>query len=98
MKRYKIVNKFRFISFAVTVLLFLCFSTAGFLGLLDAHGAEKVEYTEVQVVDGDTIWQLAKEYGNSSKDIREVIFQICKINNIKADTLQAGQTILIPKN
>lgn len=98
MKKYKIVNKFRFISFVVTVLLIMSFSTANLFGLLEANGAEKIEYSEVQVVDGDTIWQLAKMYGNSSKDIREVIFQICKINNIKADTLKAGQTILIPKN
>lgn len=98
MKKYKIVNRYKFITFVTLVLLVISFATVGIFGLIKADGSEVKEYAEVQIVPGDTIWQLAKTYGDSSKDIRVLVHDICSINNIKAESLHAGQVILIPIN
>lgn len=97
MKHYKIVNKFRFITFVTVLILVISLSVVGVFGLVKARASEKLVYTEVEICDGDTIWQLAARYGNPEKDIREVIYDICSINNISADNLRAGQIVLIPE-
>ena len=95
-KHYKIVNKKRFIAFITLVILIVTFSAVGVFGLVQARASEKTEVIEVEVCYGDTIWDLAKQYGNAKKDIRELVYDICSINNIDAYNLQSGQIILIP--
>lgn len=54
-------------------------------------------YIEVLVKKGDTIWHLAKKYNESKKDIRQVIYEIRKINNLSNVNIVPGQIILIPR-
>lgn len=98
MKRYKIANRFRFIVFVTVMMLAVSFTFAGITELFEVHSAEEPKYIEVSVVEGDTLWDLAKTYGSSAKDIRDIIYTICQINDIKASDLRAGQTIMIPVN
>ena len=98
MKKYRIKNRLRFITFITAMMLVVSFSIAGVFNIIEVHSTEEPEYVSVKVVEGDTLWDLAKEYGNADCDIREVIYDICHINNIKASDLRAGQTILIPVN
>ena len=98
MKKYRIVNKFRFTA-AVTVLLLLIAVIFGSIaGAFDASGTNVREYVTVKVEYGDTLWNLARTYGPGNADVRLVIHEICDINNVSADTLQAGQYITIPVN
>lgn len=96
MKKYRIKKKFRFISFVTFVILACVVLTGSAMGCFDASSKDEIKYTTVQVQMGDTLWNLAREYGNTNKDVREVIYEICKLNNVTADTLQAGQYITIP--
>lgn len=96
MTKYRIVNKFRFITFLTVLILILSFAAISIFDLSKVSGSDIREYSEITVVDGDTIWQIAKTYGSDSKDIREVVYEICKINNINADMLRAGQKLLVP--
>jgi len=96
MKRYRIKNAKRFTAFASVLILICAFSFGTLLGFFDASSKDIIEYTTVKVESGDTLWQLARTYGPSDQDVRETIYQICKINNVSADTLKAGQFISIP--
>lgn len=96
MKHYKVVNRFRFITFVVVLILAVSFSAVGVFSLVEAKASEKTNYTEVEICYGDTMWSLAKRYGNPDKDIREVIYDICQANNISASDLHEGQIILVP--
>ena len=54
------------------------------------------------VISGDTLWNIAKSEQETNiyfkgKDIREIIGELKKINNIKDANLKIGQEILIPK-
>ncbi len=95
-KKYKIKSKIRFTLF-MTIAILMFFSVAGtIIGLNNAESLTKPTYSEIIVDSGDTLWNLAKEFGPDDKDVREVVYEICRINDISADSIQPGQTILIP--
>jgi uncharacterized protein (DUF1684 family) len=60
------------------------------------RAAEAPKYIEVEVHAGDTLWRIASKYKDEDQDIRSFIYDICKLNNVSADNLQAGDMILIP--
>ena len=95
MKHYRIVNKYRFTAFVLVVLLLLCFAVSSVFNHVNAKSG--VRYVSVNITEGDTLWTIAKEYGSDHKDIRRVIYDICKANDITADSLRPGQTILVPE-
>ena len=97
-KSYRIKNKFRFITFLTVCMLITAFGANAVFGLGDASGSDKIEYVSVKVESGDTLWNLAKEYGPSNIDVRKVIYEIEKLNNVDASTLHSGMTIEIPCN
>ena len=62
---------------------------------------EKI-YKESYIYEGDTLWSIAKEESSTNKyfegkDIREIIFEIRKVNNNSLDNLSIGEKILIPE-
>ena len=59
-------------------------------------------YTEkpfitITVHSGDTLWSIAKEYGDENTDVRETIDDIKRINHMKNSTVIVGQAIKIPQ-
>ncbi|ASS65271.1 MULTISPECIES: LysM peptidoglycan-binding domain-containing protein [unclassified Paenibacillus] len=89
----------RMLPYAAAALLFLlAFSSFwGFSGASSSHitPAAEGELT-ITVTSGDTLWSIA---GNSglSNDIRRSVFMIKERNGLKDSDLQAGQTLIIPK-
>lgn len=62
---------------------------------------KEVEYNEIYVCRGDTLWDIAKsEQENNEyykgKDVREIIFDIKKVNNMTSSDLRVNQKLLIP--
>lgn len=98
MRHYRIVNNFRFTCFVLIICLILSFVILGFVCRSSAKERMDLRYTEVTVNAGDTLWAIAKEYGDDSKDIRDVVYDICSLNGIKASDLRPGQVILVPEN
>ena len=95
----KIVNKKKFIRMVILIigvimLLFICFSNISF-------SKGEVKTKTIYASSGDTLWTIAKqEQENNSyyedKDIRDIIYQIKKLNNIQNNSnLKEGQKIII---
>jgi len=96
MKKTVIIkNKFRFITF-VTIMVLMLSMAAGALFPVSAASPSGIRYTEVQVQSGDTLWQLARTYGQAGKDVREVIYDICRLNDTDAASIYPGQMLKIP--
>lgn len=62
---------------------------------------KEVDYNEIYVSSGDTLWNIAKsEQENNEyykgKDVREIIFDIKKVNNMTSSDLKVNQKLLIP--
>lgn len=90
-KKYRLKNKTRFV-FIIMVLLVmvLCASTVA-----ATAGNIKKEYRVVSVRPGDTLWGIASVYSGDT-DIREYIYNIKKLNQMKSATIYAGQTLYLP--
>ena len=95
-RKYRIANKGRFTAFLAVMIIAAAFLLVPALGFNTASGASTQQYVQVRVEAGDTLWTLAQEYGPSDMDVRNVIFEICRLNGITAADLQAGQYITIP--
>ena len=78
-------------------MIILITTAANFaLGFNTAESLTYVEYMDLEIVAGDTLWSIAETYMPDSSDIRVSVYELCKINNITAEQLQAGMTIQVP--
>lgn len=57
---------------------------------------KNIEIEEVIVKNGDTLWNLARQYYDSKTDLRKVIHEIKDINDLTNSNLKPGQKIKIP--
>ena len=96
MKKKKIIFKI-----TLSVFFLLILFKAG--GAIAANNFQKEEehyinkYVNVIVIQGDTLWSLAKKHGNSKKDIRKIIYEIQNINGLKSsEYIHPGQILKIP--
>ncbi len=63
----------------------------------NSGGASNVqEYVEFAVQPGDTLWQIARNHSPANMDIREYIYQIQEINNVKNSVIHPGDVLLLP--
>ena len=94
----KIVNKKKFIKtmciLLIIILLFIILANK-------TYSKVQVKYREETVSHGDTLWGISKnELSNNKyfedKDIREVVNEIKKLNNLKSSDLSEGQKLIIP--
>lgn len=95
-KKYRIKSKFRFTIFTALMLALVISLTGLVTGTNTADSLTKNTYAKVQVQDGDNLWSLAEEFGPEDQDTRKVVYEICKLNQITADSIFPGQVILIP--
>lgn len=97
-KTYRIKNRFRFTFFVVAAFILITISANLILGLDTANSQTITEYDEVKISYGDTLWSIAEKYMSDSNDIRKSVYQLCQLNDISADELYAGMTIIVPIN
>lgn len=96
-KKYLLKSKLRFSVFITVLVLFIAM---GLWVLLDSQGAvtaDTQEYIQVQIADGDTLWQLAKDYMPKELDAREAVYIISNTNDLTSAEISPGQIIRIPK-
>ena len=56
------------------------------------------QLVSVYVKDGDTLWGLVCKYCDTQKDIREIIYEVEKLNNTTHHYISEGQTLYLPIN
>ena len=95
-KKYRVASKFRFTIFLVVTFLVIMTAVGTLLGFNTVSSASLDQYNVVQVESGDTLWNIACEYGPDDMDVRRVVHDICDINEISADELAAGSKIIVP--
>lgn len=95
----RIVDKKKFIKMVtliigIIVILFIFFSNISF-----SKGEIKTKI--IYVSEGDTLWTIAKQEQEKNlyyenKDIRDIIYQIKRLNNLKnGSRLNVGQKLLL---
>ncbi|NBI07929.1 LysM peptidoglycan-binding domain-containing protein [Senegalia massiliensis] len=96
-KRLVIVNKFRFVTFLLVLILLFALLLNNLLSVVVASNTDS-EYKQIHVKEGDTIWCIAKSNNPEGDDVREVVYKIKKINNISNEWIEAGDILKIPRN
>lgn len=96
--KLKIVNKKKFTRMLVILGIIII---ALFIGLNNTYSKGETKYKEEYIVNGDTLWSIAKKEANNNKyyeekDIREIVQEIKNINNLGNQNLEIGQKIYIP--
>jgi|GEM_PF-1303923 len=57
------------------------------------------ESIEEYIVDsGDTLWEIARQWGCNSRDTRELVYKIMEYNEMARADLTPGDKLLIPPN
>ena len=96
-KTYRIKSRFRFTTSVTLAIIMVCFMANTVLGLNNASGmTEPKDPYQIEIQYGDSLWNIASEYGPDNTDIRKIVHEICELNDITADSLQPGQIILVP--
>lgn len=68
----------------------------GITSFQTVNAANQENVITVTVNEGDTLWGIAKKYNTSNKDIRKVVYEIEKANNIKKCIIYPGQQLKVP--
>lgn len=92
--KLRIRSKRRFSIFlAIIIILFISIITS----LWNRGNAmEPVTWVTVDVVEGDTLWNIAKRTLPTNTDIRKYIREIREANKLEHCNIKAGQRLYIP--
>ena len=93
MRRYRIVNRKRFIKALVTVtaITVLSINAVSF-----GHCKRNYGTVNFTVSEGDTLWEIAEQYADESIDVRKYIKLIRKYNNLDTAEIMPGDVLVIP--
>jgi nucleoid-associated protein YgaU len=94
--RRQIINKRRYALLFVAILSSLIVLSLSMAIQAFASSNQDISWTEVQVKKGDTLWKLVKENYTGTQDIRKVIYDVRKINNLESSAITPRQWIKIP--
>lgn len=97
--KIKIVNHRKFRS--RIILVFFILSCILFNINNSVSSEKKIEYKTITVANGDTLWSIAKSEQESNQyykesDIREIVSNIKKLNNLNSSNLYVEQNLKIP--
>lgn len=93
--KLRIVNHKKFIR-SIAILVFILIGLFNIsIAKTDKEKAEIITYT---ITKNETLWSIAKQFTPDTKDIRQTIYEIEKLNNMKDATIYEGQTIQIKKD
>lgn len=95
-KRLYIVNRPKFILMTVLTLILLSTIITYFTGFFMSDATTEQVSVIVEIVKGDTLWDIASNYNYYNEDIRKVVHRIKKFNRLDDGYLIAGQTLVIP--
>lgn len=99
--KLRIVNKRKFI--ISTSILIFSLLTCGCVVMSAKPSNEILSYEKIYIGSGDTLWNIAQQekiYNEYylDKDIRYIIYDLKKINNLKDSNIIEGQELYIPVN
>ncbi len=89
MKRRK-QNRTMFIALLIFTFIFSTFIATG------ATASKVASTATLYITSGDTLWDIASSCNTNGDDVRDIMDDIMKLNNMKTAQLHIGDEILIP--
>lgn len=97
--KLKVVNKKRFLRGTIILFVIIFFFILNIKNKSLSDGIQN--YKTITITNGDTLWSIA-QYEQSENDyykdadIREIIYNIKSLNNLKSSNLSVNQNLKIP--
>lgn len=88
-RKRNLLFKYRIFSFLLILIITFAITR------VKAEGKREIQYQKVTVQPGDTLWDLAKKYKDSSTDIRDYISHIRELNQIRS-FIYPGDILMFP--
>lgn len=95
--KYKVTNMKKFKKFMFVSILSVSMFIFTFTATLNAYSKDIPQFDFISVQEGDTLWSIASSY-SGNVEIRELIYNITKENNIQNSSIYPGDIIRIPLN
>lgn len=97
-KKYFIRSKKRFTSALIFTMMmfFLILTYFTGIGSVISNANVTEEYVTFVVVEGDTLWSIAKEFNFYQEDLRAVVRKIERHNQLTSHMIYPNQIIEIP--
>jgi len=93
--RYRVIEPRRFRNFILISSIFLFILISVTIYQISAYSANTYNYMEIPVIEGDTLWQIAKDYGPSGS-IQKDLYELMKLNELKDGRIYPGQVLIVP--
>lgn len=90
-------NQKFYVSLVIVLLCLLLGAICIILSATAADGQAETEYIKYVVDRGDTLWDIATEYGNGIRTDK-LVYKIRKFNGIDDCVIYPGEVIYIPYN
>ncbi len=95
-KRLYIVNRTRFVIMSLITLIILSTILTYVAGFFMSEATTNHEPLQIEVMPGDTLWDIAASHNYYEEDIRAVVYRIKQYNDLSDGTIYTGQVILVP--
>ena len=93
-KKYHI-RKSRFVPFVLLLMLLIMGTTNHTKNILNEN-QDGYAYKVIRVESGDTLWSIVKDHGDQNMDPRQMIYDICQLNELDNKSIVIGQEIMVP--
>lgn len=95
-RRLVIVNKTRFVLATMIALILLSILFSYMTGTIMSVASTDQSYLEFTVTSGDTLWEIASDHNYYNEDVRQVVYNIKKLNQMNTSDIYPGQVLIIP--
>ena len=85
----------KLVCFLITLIIVLTGVTLTFGGTSETT-ERNVEYEVVEIVQGDTLWEICEDYRCDGESTQECVERVMEFNNMYCDAIKSGQKIIVP--
>ncbi len=94
--RCKVRNFIISVTVILSIVVLIISQKNNFVNDAEAHADIEKYYTSIEIMPGDTLWDIAERYSVSYCSINDYIAEVKSANNLTSDDITAGGYLVVP--
>lgn len=95
-KQIRVKSKIRFTCFVAMIIIMAVIGFNSILGLNVVSGESNDNFITVEVLPGETLWDIASNNMSDDMDKRKAVYLIQKANDLDDAAIHPGQKLKVP--